>query len=142
MSEVSHPIIKQLDENLDLYNFYYVRNNDGHPIGIVLLGKKGDIVCRGISICGDEEEKFDKLEGLKYAGQRVLRAFKHGKSEAPLDPLSKYYAVRDLFAHFGGDDLHKVVYNATLTEHEKYILSKSEKAQTNGNELLPQTEKQ
>jgi len=133
-----HPIMTQVEDNLDVANFYYVREKDDckSKIGVVFIGQKGDKYVRGVSILSMSEIGFDKADGIKHAARRMIRAAKKAVSSEAMsygtglaDPegrpphpsVIKFSQVCDEGIM---DDKFKSCYDAHLTEFEKKVLDK------------------
>lgn len=51
--------------------YFYVRNNDGHPLGVVALAKAADVVLASASWCS-RKDRWDRRVGVDKALGRML----------------------------------------------------------------------
>jgi len=77
-----NPYNEKKEEKVIKKKFY---GNDDVTTVCLLLGSLGT-TARGISICSEDEEEFDKEEGQKHAENAALRAFKGRKPEKFIHP--------------------------------------------------------
>ena len=128
---LEQPIFQNVRLQTDAFNFYYVNGPDEQRLAVIMVGVKDGLYARGISICSSSEKPgFNKATGIQYAASRMLKAFKHRRNEQDISTTSFKWSVQDFESSTKGVFEFKVEYNAKLTDHEKYIMTK---AYNNGN---------
>ena len=128
-----HPIMTQVEANVDTANFYYVRDENKQMVGVVFVGQRGDTFARGVSILSVDEKGFDKSEGIVLAARRMIRAFKkkncsdfinYGQvvgEEGDPPPHVSVVEFAKICDQSIIDDSYKSCYNANLSEFEKKV---------------------
>ncbi len=118
--------------------YYYLRNEQGHPVVTICLGVLGRTkdIARGIGICSPSDTVCKK-EGRRWARKRTMKAFGLQKTSNPIqcdEPVNRIEALKTLQSVKDSEVqilpkevkwdflLTKSAFNPTLMDFEKEIL--------------------